>query len=138
MKCPNCLKEVNDVASFCGCCGQPIVKYAADEISVETKEIIENLAEGKQGEDEKNIEKTAAGKRKKIGFKLLLVFSVLAIVTGIVFGLFTAKGMIDLSQIFEKNNFKWTDISEAVSSETVESEEITDDKTVEKNALESE
>lgn len=53
MKCPNCFKEVNDEASFCGCCGQPIVKNVADEISVETKEIIENLTEGKQSEDKK-------------------------------------------------------------------------------------
>lgn len=68
----------------------------------------------------------------------MLVFSVLAIVTGIVLGLLTAKGMIDLSQIFEKNRFEWTDISEAVSSETVESEEITDDKTAEESTSESE
>lgn len=121
MKCPKCLKEINDGASFCGYCGQAINKEPIQE-------------EPPQGFNEP---KNKGIKRKKhIGLKILLAFSVIVIVAGIVLGLLTAKGIVDLSGIIPENIYAWSDFFESPNeeSEPETSDETSDDKEQADNA----
>lgn len=134
MKCPKCLKEINDTASFCGYCGQVINKESTQDASVEetlnaevqTKQEPTTQGDASKPEDESNTNK----RKKHIGLKILLIFSIIAIVAGAVLGLLTAKGIIDLSNIIPSNRFEWTDFSEALDkeSEFVTSDEEAADK----------
>ena len=134
MKCPKCLKDINDEASFCGYCGQVIRKESNRETSVEEPANVEtqiNQEPTTQSDVRKPENGNNAKKPKKhIGLKVLLFFSIIAIVAGAVLGLLTAKGIIDLSNIIPSNHFEWTDFSEAIDTEneSVPSDKESDDK----------
>ena len=122
MKCPKCRKEINDAASFCGYCGQVINKESTQDASVQepvnvevqTKQEPATRSNVNKPENESNTKK----RKKYIGLKILLIFSIIAIVAGAVLGLLTAKGIIDLSNIIPSNRFEWTDFSEALDAES--------------------
>lgn len=134
MKCPKCLKEINDAASFCGYCGQVINRETTQNASVEepvNAEVQTKQEPTTQGDANKLENESNTKKRKKhIGLKILLIFSIIAIAAGTVLGLLTAKGIIDLSKIIPSNRFEWTDFSEALETEneSSDSEELLPDK----------
>lgn len=120
MKCPKCFKKINNEALFCGYCGQVINKETMQEIPVE--ELVTDkkqpVIESKESVDNATIdEKSAKRKKKNIGLKILLIFSIVAIVTGAIIGLLSAKGIIDFSNVIPSNRFEWTDFSESVDSD---------------------
>lgn len=55
-------------------------------------------------------------KKKRTGLKLLLIFSITAIVAGAVLGFLIARGTIDLSGILQFNRFEWSDMPTNTSS----------------------
>lgn len=96
MKCPKCGKEINDQDVFCGFCGSKI------ELS----------------------KKPVKKKNKKIGVKIFMFFSIMAMLSGIVLGFFVARGIIDIKNFTKKNEFQWTDWSEAAEPDTSKNESL--------------
>ena len=79
MKCPKCLKEINDAASFCGYCGQVINKEKTQNASVEepvNAEVQTKQEPITQGDVNKSKDESNTKKQKKhIGLKIFLIFS---------------------------------------------------------------
>ena len=58
-------------------------------------------------------------KKKRLGLKVLLFFSILAVITGSALGFVVARGIVDWRDYLPIERFTWTDISEGVSQDTV-------------------
>ncbi len=86
MRCPKCCREVDDQDLFCGFCGAKIESW----------------------------EKPVRKKSRKIGIKVFLLFSIIAMLSGTALGFCTARGIICWKKLAKKNEFQWTDFSEAV------------------------
>ena len=121
MKCPNCFKEINEDVAFCKYCGQAIVhqesiqeEYNQDPVNEEIQTLQESTELGAQQANHENI---SPKKKKRIGLKILLIFSVIALIGGATLGYLTAKGIVDLSHLLQEDGFSWTDSSEAESDE---------------------
>lgn len=157
MKCPYCSKEIKDDAVFCGFCGKQIPQKPLEEASpappiAEVKSEVSNDAEvltkNEVSEETSNSEKAETvstesadetpkkkskdkPKKKRIALKVLMIFVVLAFIGGSVLGFLTARGIVSFESLIPNGNFKWTSFSEG-QSETVESEETSEDKDGEK------
>lgn len=157
MKCPYCSNEIKDDAVFCGFCGKQIPQKPLEEASpappiAEVKSEVSNDAEvltkNEVSEETSNSEKAETvstesadetpkkkskdkPKKKRIALKVLMIFVVLAFIGGSVLGFLTARGIVSLESLIPNGNFKWTSFSEG-QSETVESEETSEDKDGEK------
>lgn len=95
MKCPKCFRELDGQDSFCGFCGARIVPT-----------------------------KATAHKKRKIGLKIFLFFFIVAVVSGTALGFCMARGIIDLENIVQQNEFQWTDFSEAeIETQDLQNEE---------------
>lgn len=157
MKCPYCSKEIKDDAVFCGFCGKQIPQKPLEEASpappiAEVKSEVSNdaevLAKNEVSEETSNSEKAETvstesadetpkkkskdkPKKKRIALKVLMIFVVLAFIGGSFLGFLTARGIVSLESLIPNGSFKWTSFSEG-QSETVESEETSEDKDGEK------
>lgn len=97
MRCPKCSKEVAENAAFCGYCGATIGKkeesFSVDEAISITKK---------------------SRKKKGIGLKILLTFSIIAIIFGSGLGFLTGRGIINWRECIPLGSFTWTDPSEGI------------------------
>lgn len=135
MKCPFCNKEIKDDAVFCGFCGKQVPQKPLEEASPappadEEKAEVSNVSSGTAEETQKKNIKSKP-KKQHTALKVLLVFVLLAFTGGSVLGFLTARGVVSLESLMPNSNFKWTSFSEG-QSETVESEESSEDKDREK------
>lgn len=131
MKCPNCLKDIPDGISFCGLCGHSLTGQIEETnpsedvtASEQAQEVFSEGTEQSEAvtEDAEAVEKT---KKKHMGLKLLLIFSIAAVLIGATFGFLTAKGVVDFSS---GSDFEWTDRSKGYTEEPLEENSDEDDK----------
>lgn len=123
MRCPHCLKEISDDASFCGFCGKTISNHEdAQDLHDSSKA---NSAQTESlGEKSDSKTKKTVSKKKHIGLKVLLIFLIIALFAGFSLGFLCARGIINIDDIINKNQMKWTDFSEAYT----ETEQITENE----------
>lgn len=131
MKCPKCSKEIADKALFCGYCGATIEKSQnemppkMDDVITASPETHGNTAKAgakrnspKKG-DPAAIATKPPGKKKRIGLVILLIFSVLAVVSGGILGFLSARGFIDWRIYIPIDKFIWTDRAAGVVADIV-------------------
>lgn len=116
MRCPKCSKEIEDQSRFCGYCGASLEPASEgpppqeeappppEEIAAEPAAPVESPAP---------VEKTQK-KKKRTGLKVLLFFSLLAVVAGTVLGYIVGRGIVDWRSYLPGQRFTWTDRSEGV------------------------
>lgn len=139
MKCPFCNKEIKDDVAFCGFCGKQVPQKPleeaspappADEVKADVSNSVNDVPSETVEETQKKNSKSKP-KKKHTALKVLLVFVLLAFISGSVLGFLTARGVVSIESLIPNGSFKWTSFSEG-QSETVESEETSEDKAGEK------
>ncbi len=156
MTCPYCLKEIDDKASFCSYCGESIIKpktetvieLQKDEVKQDTEKSIEkeelpdtasiNENNTQVIDDAVTEEKTGETKKNKLGTKILIIISIIAIVAGAILGFLTARGTIDILSIFRSERAEWSDFSEGVKADDNTSENDSDNDKKDSDADEQE
>lgn len=91
MKCPKCFREIDELDAFCGFCGAKIGQA---------------------------ITPVSKKKKTKSGMKIFMLFSMIAMMSGVILGFCMARGIVDWEHILKQNQFQWTDFSEAVIEKT--------------------
>ena len=138
MKCLYCGKEIKDKAQFCNFCGNkqfpqtppseetaPPPLPIPEQVGVTTETshtsfektnpvLVENYTPVFSGSpapvSSEQAPKTSG--KKRIGIIILLVFLLIALLSGSVLGFLTARGIISFEALTSRNNIKWTTISE--------------------------
>lgn len=125
MKCPKCAREIDDSSLFCGYCGAKIEKVngTAPQPPRETapppgphgkQRAVSRDPPSRPGPEPRPYGK--ARKKNRLGLKILLVCSVLAVLAGGILGWMTARGILDLREYLPMDHFSWTDPSEGVAA----------------------
>lgn len=99
MKCHYCSKEINDNSSFCRFCGKAVPKEA----------------------------KKSEPKKKRLGLQIMLLFVIVATLSGVALGFLEAKEMINIKGAITQDKFTWTDFSESHEVEREEPESKDDE-----------
>lgn len=124
MNCPKCARALADHALFCGYCGAPIEKHTrshpagktADAMPQQTQDDLQKAGAEAQTPVPSLPEPVAQSPEKnRRGRKILLVFSLLAIIAGSMLGFIAARGIVDLRDLLPRASFAWTDRTEGIS-----------------------
>ena len=140
MKCPNCAREINDSATFCGYCGThissaPAVAPAAPEAPqppvapppVQVPPVQVPPVQAPVVQPTTPLENAATPetpkKKSRVGVILFIVFLCLALILGSVGGFLTARGVVNLKEIFDFKKFSWLDNGYTTEKEDDEEED---------------
>jgi len=134
LKCPYCSKEIKDDALFCGFCGKKITQIPATDASPPSlpEEMTPEVPETSHNIPPENIEQPQKKKpqdtpqKKSVALKVLLIFVLLAFISGSILGFLSARDIIPLTQWMSRNNIHWTSFAEG-HSETVETDAAAED-----------
>lgn len=119
MKCPKCAREIEDDSLFCGYCGAKIEKGSRAVPQPPGEAAPTPGLRGKHRAAPRDPPSPPDGKpqkKKRLGLKILLVCSVLAVLAGGILGWMTARGILDLREYLPMDRFSWTDPSEGVAA----------------------
>ena len=119
MKCPKCAREIEDDSLFCGYCGAKIEKGSRAVPQPPGEAAPTPGLRGKYQAAPRDAPSPPDGKpqkKKRLGLKILLVCSVLAVLAGGILGWMTARGILDLREYLPMDRFSWTDPSEGVAA----------------------
>lgn len=119
MKCPKCAREIEDDSLFCGYCGAKIEKGSRAVPQPSKEAAPPPGSRGSQRAAPRDPPSPPDGKprkKKRLGLKILLVCSVLAVLAGGILGWMTARGILDLREYLPMDRFSWTDPSEGVAA----------------------
>lgn len=117
MKCPNCLMEIADHALFCRYCGTSVAASEKGQDNTVTME--KGRARPHTAPEPKS-----SIKKKRVGLRILLVFSIITVIAGGVLGFLVARGVIVWKDLLPKHRFAWTDYSEGVTRIIEESDPV--------------
>ena len=124
---------------FCGFCGKQVPQKPLEEASLsppfdEVKNEVSDSADNVPSEAVEETQKRKTPdkpKKKHTALKVLLIFILLAFISGSVLGFLTVRGVISLESLIPNSSFKWTSFSEG-HSEKVEINNTLEDKENEK------
>lgn len=87
-----------------------------DELKLKVADDINSVPAEDAAETQKKKTKDK-DKKKNTALKVLLIFVIIAFISGSVLGFLTARGIVSFGMLFPNSSFKWTSVSEGQSAE---------------------